>query len=89
VVVNVSRSKFDVYIGRGTKWGNPFIIGRDGDRDEVIAKHALWIPTQEHLIADLWELYGKTLGCHCAPQRCHGHTLAHLAVQHHTPSFFE
>jgi hypothetical protein len=27
-----------VYIGRGSKWGNPFVIGRDGTRAEVIAK---------------------------------------------------
>jgi hypothetical protein len=89
-VVNIARTKdYDQYIGRGTKWGNPFRIGIDGTRDEVIAKHAKWILTQDHLIADLWELYGKTLGCHCAPLSCHGHTLARLAVQYHVPTFFE
>ena len=28
-----------VYIGRGSKWGNPFRIGEDGNRATVIAKH--------------------------------------------------
>lgn len=88
-VVNVAKTNaYDVYVGRGTKWGNPFRIGIDGTRDEVIAKHAEWILTQRHLIADLWELYGKTLGCHCAPKPCHGCTLARLAVEYHIPSFF-
>ena len=32
-----------VYIGRGSKWGNPFRIGPDGDRAAVIAKHARWL----------------------------------------------
>jgi hypothetical protein len=89
-VVNIARTKqYDVYIGRGTKWGNKFIIGRDGDRETVIAKHAEWIVTQDHLIADLWQLYGKVLCCHCAPLACHGHTLERLAIKHHIPTFFE
>jgi hypothetical protein len=32
-----------VYVGRPGKWGNPFVIGRDGSRDEVIAKYRAWI----------------------------------------------
>jgi hypothetical protein len=33
----------DVYVGRPSKWGNPFVIGRDGSREEVIAKYRAWI----------------------------------------------
>ena len=59
--------------------GNPFILGPDGNRAEVIQKHAVWIGTQPELIAALPELIGKTLGCHCYPLPCHGDTLSRLA----------
>ena len=78
-VVNLRREKCDVRIDRRTKWGNPFRIGIDGDRDEVCDKHARWIMTQPHLLAALEELRGKRLGCWCSPLRCHGDTLAKLA----------
>jgi hypothetical protein len=94
-VINVSGRNRDeleadpdfVYIGRGdnrngwspSKWGNyKFRIGRDGTREEVIAKHAKWFPGSD-LVADLHELKGKTLGCHCKPKACHGDVLARLA----------
>lgn len=35
-VVYCQREPYNVYIGRPSKWGNPFIIGRDGTREEVI-----------------------------------------------------
>jgi len=73
------RNRHDVYIGRPSKWGNPFAIGRDGDRDEVIAKYRLWIVRQPALLAALPELRGLRLGCFCAPLACHGHVLAELA----------
>jgi hypothetical protein len=68
-----------VYIGRPSKWGNPFIIGQDGDRAEVIRKHAAWVLTQPHLMAALPELKGKDLICFCSPEACHGDTLLRLA----------
>jgi hypothetical protein len=57
-----------VYVGRPSKWGNPFVIGRDGSRDEVIAKYRAWIVRQPALMAALHELRGKDLVC-CAPPR--------------------
>lgn len=63
-----------IYVGRPTKWGNPFEIGRDGTRAEVIAKFRQWVlsPAQEHLRADAQdELQGKDLVCWCAPLDCH------------------
>ena len=56
-----------LYIGRPTKWGNPFVIGQDGTRAEVIAKHRAWICDQPELIAMLPELRGRSLVCFCAP----------------------
>ena len=68
-----------IYVGRPTKWGNPFIIGRDGTRDEVIAKYRAWIARQPALLAALHELRGKNLVCWCAPERCHAEVLIELA----------
>ncbi len=71
-----------VYVGRPTKWGNPFVIGRDGTRDNVIAKYRAWIVQQPALIAALHELRGKDLVCWCAPEGCHGDVLLALANRH-------
>ena len=40
-----------VYIGRPSRWGNPFVIGRDGDRATVIAKCRAWVCDQPELMA--------------------------------------
>jgi hypothetical protein len=78
-VVHCKHSPCDVYIGRPSKWGNPFRIGADGTRDEVIAQYEDWIKTQPELLASLHELKDKTLGCWCWPWPCHGDVLAKLA----------
>ncbi len=71
-VVNLRNEPCDVLIDRTSKWGNFFIIGIDGDRDEVCDKYEAWFFTQPQLIADLPELVGKVIGCWCKPKRCHG-----------------
>ncbi len=58
--------------------GNPFVIGKDGSRDAVIAKYERWIRGQPGLLAELPTLKGATLGCYCVPQRCHGEVLLAL-----------
>lgn len=68
-----------VYIGRGSIWGNPFVIGKHGDRATVIAAHDAWLRTQPHLLRRLDELSGKSLVCYCAPLACHGDLLLRLA----------
>jgi hypothetical protein len=78
-VVHSKRAPYDVYIGRGSKWGNPFKIGQHGTREEVIAKFCDYIATRPDLLAAVGELKGKTLGCFCAPLACHDHVLAELA----------
>lgn len=61
----------DVYIGRGSPWGNPFKIGIDGNRDEVCDMfERVTLPT-----LDLEPLRGKNLVCFCAPHRCHGDSI--------------
>ena len=65
-----------VRIDRQSKWGNPFVLGRDGDRETVIRRYALeYLPAQPALLAAIGELRGKALGCWCAPEGCHGDTL--------------
>lgn len=77
-VVHCKKEKYDIYIGRPSPWGNPFTIGKDGTREEVINKYREWIYTQPELLAHVPELKGKTLGCWCAPQACHGDVLIEL-----------
>lgn len=75
-VVHCKKEAYDVYIGRPSKWGNPFSIGTDGTREEVVRKYREWVLTQE---LPFHELKGKTLGCWCAPRACHGDILMELA----------
>jgi hypothetical protein len=72
-VVNADQEEFDVYIGRGTKWGNKFHIGVDGTREEVIEKFKIYWKDHPELHNDaIRELQGQRLGCHCKPLPCHG-----------------
>ncbi len=70
-----------VYIGRGSRWGNPFRIGQDGTREEVIEKYREYILHGDgrHLQEYVHHLRGKTCVCYCHPQPCHGDVLAQLA----------
>lgn len=77
-VVHCKKEKYDVYIGRPSKWGNPFVLGKDGSRDEVIDKYEIWINNQKFLLQDLPELKDKVLGCWCSPNKCHGDILIKL-----------
>ena len=77
-VVNLRKEKYDVYIGRGSKWGNKFVVGRDGSREEVITKYKEWILKNDELLSCLEELRDKVLGCYCKPLACHGDVLVEL-----------
>lgn len=80
-VVHCRREQYDVLIDRSTKWGNPFFIGRDGTREEVIALFEKWITTERRDLyyAGRRELQGKILGCWCAPLPCHGDVWLRIA----------
>ncbi len=67
------------YIGRGSKWGNPFRIGPDGNRAAVIAQHERWLADRHDLLSALDELRDRDLVCFCAPAACHGDLLLRLA----------
>ena len=65
-----------VYVGRPTKWGNPYRIGKDGTREQIIAKYRAWLPMSG---LDVRELKGKCLVCWCYPLPCHADVLLELA----------
>ena len=71
----------DVRIDRRTKWGNPYRVGTDGSREEVIARYRAYVLSRPDLMAALPELCGKRLLCHCAPLPCHGDVLADLVME--------
>lgn len=79
-VLNIRDSDKGIFIGRPSKWGNPFVIGKDGTRAEVLRKYRIWLLTQAQLKADAKkELQGKDLVCFCSPKPCHGDILMQIA----------
>lgn len=68
-----------VNIMRPSKWGNPFIIGKDGNREEVVEKFIIYLINNKKLLSQVQELRGKDLVCCCAPKLCHGHVLEYFA----------
>ena len=72
-----------VLIDRRTKWGNRFRIGRDGTREQVIARYRadLWrrIRTGEIALEELAAIAGCWYACWCRPSPCHGEVLARAA----------
>jgi len=62
-VVHCKKEPYDVYIGRPSKWGNPFREGVHGTRLEVIRKHKQWLKKHPELVKEaIKELKGKVLG---------------------------
>lgn len=75
-VVNLRKDKYTVYIGRPSIFGNPFIIGKDGTREEVINLYRHHLRTNLKILATLYDLPKDTiLGCYCKPEACHGDVL--------------
>lgn len=76
-LVNIKdKVYFDEYIGRPTIFGNPYVIGKDGGRGEVIAKYNKWFYRQIDINIifkrEVQKLKGQILGCYCYPLPCHG-----------------
>lgn len=83
-VVHFKKEPYDVFIGRPTIWGNPFThlpCNHVADfmvetRQEAINKYREWLTNkvnnEPEFKTKLMELDGKTLGCWCRPQACHG-----------------
>ena len=79
VVVNSKFSKFDIYIGRGSIWGNPYPLKTPEERSEVIDRYIKYFFEETNLIKSIRILKGKILGCYCYPLECHGDFLAFIA----------
>lgn len=80
----------DVYIGRPSKWGNPFALTTAQPRELAIVKYKQYLDANPHLKAQAKkELKGKNLVCFCAPQRCHGDILLKIANEITEPQGFE
>ena len=79
-VVNIKNQKYDIYIGRGSKWGNPFKMKNNSkeERNRVCDNYEKYFFSTK-LPFDIHELHGKILGCFCKPERCHVDFLAKLA----------
>jgi hypothetical protein len=84
-IVNIRYSPCDVYIGRGSPFGNAYVLGRDGDRQEVIRLYKIdfyfKIKNDPSFRANVEALRGKKLGCHCHPMPCHGDVIVEYLEQ--------
>ena len=88
-VVNIHHNQCDVFIGRPSIFGNPYRIGVDGSRAQVVAQHMVYARDRirrDSMFRDkVRSLYGKRLGCYCKqPNRevaCHGDNYVILAAE--------
>lgn len=93
VIVNKHHGKSGEYIGRGSPLGNPFVIGKDGSREQVIAKYRVWLNEQimrknPVVLDELNRLGNKAidekglaLQCFCYPKPCHGEVIKEKLVR--------
>jgi len=80
VVVNIRTSEYDVAIDRSSPFGNPYHLGKDGDRQVVLQKYREYfyarVEKDPEFKRRVLTLRGKRLGCWCAPNLCHGGIIA-------------
>lgn len=90
IVVRVGKTPSgytSVYIGRPSMFGNPYAMRSESERDEVIAKHRVWLNEMRKAENPHWTAVVKlaarvkageklALECYCAPRKCHGDTIA-------------
>ena len=93
IIVNKHHGKTGEYIGRGSPLGNPFVIGKHGTREQVIAKYRVWLQEQIDkgntvVLDELNRLGNKAidekglvLQCFCYPKPCHGEVIKEKLVQ--------
>ncbi|QYW06491.1 hypothetical protein uan_079 [Pseudomonas phage UAntarctica] len=68
-----------VYVGRPSEFGNPFVVGKDGQRGECRDKYREWVKTQPALLKKIRKLAGKDLVCWCWPDACHAEVIMEIA----------
>lgn len=86
-IVHCKKEKYDVYIGRPSIFGNPFSIGKDGNREDVIKKYREYfynrILEDKNFREKIKKLKGKILGCWCKPKDCHGDIIVDFLLKEH------
>ncbi len=79
-VVHCKKEQFDVYIGRPSIYGNPFVVGRDGKQGECVEKYREYFlertKNDTKFLSDVRKLKGMTIACWCKPKACHGDVIA-------------
>lgn len=97
-LVNMKNEPYDIYIGRGSKWGCPYTIIKDrptlakeivDTKEEALSKYKEYLLASPELMDSLDELEGKTLGCFCKPEKCHGDVLLELLTQRKLQNYFK
>lgn len=94
-VIHCKHEPYDIYIGRPSKWGNPFKVTKSRSRERAIREYRDWLNGDTYLRKSLSalhydgdppsvreiveELHGKILGCWCKPKACHGDVLQEFA----------
>lgn len=78
VVNRHHRVPYDLYVGRGTPWSNPYPVG-EGGRESAIRRYEEYLRSNEELLLVLPDLQGKVLCCPCSPLPCHDDILAAFA----------
>lgn len=82
--VNLRQDKFDIYIGRGKRYGQKGIYGNpyfrnDDNREDAIMKYEPYIKNKlmqnTAFLLEFLTLKDKVLGCYCKPKHCHGEVL--------------
>lgn len=92
-MVNKYKEPYDIYIGRGSLWGNPYTHLKTGTkaehtvetREESIIMFEKYLRqrlvNEPDLKTELLKLSGKTLGCFCKPKSCHGDVIAKIVTE--------
>jgi hypothetical protein len=97
-LVNLKHEDYDIYIGRGSKWGCPYTIIKDrptlakeivATKEEALSKYKEYVLASPELMESLDELDGKVLGCFCKPEKCHGDILLELLGQKKIKAFLD
>jgi hypothetical protein len=65
------------YVGRNTIFGNPFVIGVDGNRNDVIDKYYDYALNTPKLLSAITKI-DKDIVCHCKPKKCHGDVIIEI-----------
>lgn len=85
-ITNKETGKKERFPKKSSNFANPYKVGKDGNREEVLQKYKIYIEKKlendDTLINELISLKGKNLGCWCYPDPCHGNILLELIIKY-------